>query len=915
MLVVTARAGYDKAVLTRRCATGRLVWCDPADAGTRGDVAGAVLDALVAADAQTAVRIAVDRLAGARTSGTTREALRRLWQRAGEVMTFVFDDWSGQLATPDGAELFAELVASAPPDRMLVTLTRAPLPAALQHVLHDIDTVTFDDEALQLSEADMNAEAAAFGVGTSDAAAVWSVAHGWPLVTRLLLRECQRAGVVTALAGADAVEPSAMLSFALHRGLAALSSTVRDAFAAVTVQRAVAYVDLVRVLGECCDDAVWSSLLELPFLHRTGDRVRAHRAARAVLRERFDTVHRRAYEATLRALIGDGRYADGARVALDADDVDRAAATIDAAPPYTSSPVPLTEYVRVIERIDRSLVTRFPNLWIATIPYRGFSVDADSYAREAETVYFCLPARAPADQRAAVLTILASAYVNVGRLAEAEALIAEGLSGFASDPSSARATILNFAASLRGIEGRFAQARALAAEAAQVSHDAFGENQTLHYIEAHEAAYRGNFHRVAVIIDELLRRQQTEALPLYRAYAAMNGAVFAWVAGDDDAFERYEAIFENALTPAIELGLAPLIDGARGRPVRVSPEYAWPLVVAGAYLYRLGHAVSADEALEAARAAAAAADRRGEPYFRMLANVALFELGETSERDRARQVVTDVAARVESDELRRAVAGVVEGGDLGMLTAYVTRRVRRERIRREPRVVVELLAGRVTRDGEEIPFSDKEFELLTLLASSPTVVTRDRIGESLWDHLDPEEWPNNLKVTLYRIRTRLGRRDAVVADGGRHRLAPTIEIDLRQAEMLVRTRQTTLDDAMRDELRSIVDAHRKGSSARYERYGWAHPLLSRITDVVGTAASVLANDALARGAIAESLVFAGYAIGIDPLDERACEAAIRAHLAGGERDAARRELGRYAAQLRRELNAEPSPHLAHLVRT
>ncbi|HTW86097.1 MAG TPA: BTAD domain-containing putative transcriptional regulator [Candidatus Sulfotelmatobacter sp.] len=915
VLVVTAPAGYEKNVFVARCsaAIGAGTVCDLGDGAAPDEVAGAILDALVAADVSTASRNAVDRLVAGRTEGTTRETLRRLWPFAARDELVVLDDWAGNLATPSGAELFAELVATAHPQRRLAIVARHTLPPALHHALAELDVLAVGEAELALAEADLAAEAAALGVG-EEAAAVSALTHGWPLVSRAFLR-LRAGGAPDELYEAAAkLDRATLLPFVVHRSVAALTPLARDALAAAAVRRAISHPDLIRVLGEECDDAIWATLQALPFVATSGERIVVHRVARTVLRERFAVAFETAYERTLRSLVGDGRYTEGAHVALDVGDGTRAAAIIDAAPPYTTAPVPLREYVRIIDRLDKTHITRFPNLWVATIPYRCYAVDAATYARESETVYYCLPAGAPADLRAATLMILASAYVNLGRLSEADALIEDALHGFAAEPSTARASLLNFTASLRGIEGRFVLARALAAQAVQISRDRFGENQTLHYIEAHEAAYRGRFDRVTVIIDELLRRRRDEELPLYLAYVAMNGAVFAWVNGDDAAFDRYETIFENTLTPAIEVGMAPLVDAARGRPVRLPEENAWPLIAAGAQLYRIGHAASADDALDAARQAARAADRRGEPYFRLLAYVALFELGDETEREQARAAIGAIASAVESPELQAAVGGLFAGGDLGMLDAYVRRRVRRERVSREPHVAIELLAGRVTRDGADVPFSDKEFELLTLLAATPGPVSRDRIGEALWDHLDPEEWANNLKVTIYRIRTRLGRRDAIVADGGRHRLAPTIEIDLRRAETLVRGRSSTLDDDVRRALQTIVDTHRNGIASRYERYAWSHQLVARIAEVVGTAAATLAADALARGATAEALTHASYASGIDPLDERACEATIRAHLAAGDRDAARRELARYGTSLRRELGSEPPAHLVELVR-
>ncbi len=663
-----------------------------------------------------------------------------------------------------------------------------------------------------------------------------------------------------------------------------------------------------------CDDAVFARLTELPFVESHGGRVAVHGAIAALLRARFQPLVSGLYQRTLRVLTGDGAYVEAARVALDAGDVERAAAIIDAAPPYTAAAVPLGEYERIIDQIDRNLITRYPNLWIATIPYRSFSVEPAAYVREAETVYYCLPATAGPDQRAVVLMLLGSAYANVGRTADADQAIDEALHGFAAESSSARASILNFAAALRGIEGRFTAARVLANEAARISNDAFGENQRLHYIDSHEATYRGKHDRFMVMIDEVLRRRAREDMPLYLAYAAANGAIFSWAAGDDTAFARYLTVLEDAFTPGLEAGFVPIIDAGRGRPIQLDDDYPFLETAAIAQLYRLGNAVTRKEALDAARAAARAADRRRDPFLQILAHVAIYVLDETA-RAQERAALTTIVAPIESPELHAAVANVLGGGSAGMLEPFVSRRVRRERVQREPRLAIELLAGRVTTDGVTVRLTDKEFELLALLASTRGMLSRERIGEALWDHLDPGEWANNFKVTLYRVRTKLAVRDVVLADEGRYRLAPTIDVDLRRAETIVRERaRQPLDDTTREQIRAIVETFAAGAATRYDRFAWAQPLLARIADVGCAAGIALANDAWRRGRHDEALSYAASVSAADPFNEQACETAIRVSIDRGDLDGARREYQRYATALANGLGTIPSRSLTDLVR-
>ncbi len=917
VIVVGAPAGYRKDGFLRACAAsvGRFVACDLPAGADAANLARAVLDAVVSHDRLRSARSAADRLALRREEAPARyrEALRREWPALEETELFVLRDPHGALASPAGADILGELIATLPAARTLAVSTRAVLPSALRALVPWERAVELGTAELALTPEQFASAVSHAGVPAQAAAAVYRATRGWPLVTWLLV------GLLRDEPGGDVLEAAtvltgpALLAFSVQRTIARLEPIVREALIVAGLRGGATQTELVRVLGGSFDDLAFARLGALPAVERDGERVVVHPAVVDLVHERFGPAAQLLYGRLLDVLTGDGAYAEAARIALESGDAARAASIVDAAPPYTAAPVSLAEYERIIERIDRGLISRYPNLWIATIPYRAFAVDRATFVREAETVYYCLSGAASAEQRAAALMLLANAYINVGRVAECDQLVDEALHGFAAAHPSARASLLNFLASVRGIEGRFGLARSLASEAAALRRDTFGENQTLHYLDAHEAGYRGKIDRVAVIIDELLRRRGQEQLPLYLAYVASNGAFFAWVAGDDALFERYLAVMEEALTPGIERGFAPMAEAARGRPVEIDDAHLWQAYAAITQLYRMGRTGLHEEALDAARAAARAADFRRDTYLRILAHAALYVLDEAARPVEA-ALLGELVADFESVEMRHAVAALVRGEPPGILEPYVRRRVLRAREPAQPRLVLELLAGRVTLNAMPVHLTEREFAFLAFIATAPGAPTRDRIGEALWEHLDPKEWGNNLKVTLSRVRSKLGSFDAILSADGSYRLSPAVEVDLRRAEGLVRERRTpSLDAQTRQAMAAILAAHRSGATASYERFSWAQPMLARIHGIVCTAGAMLAEDAIAHLRFDEALAFAGQVAAVDPYDEAACEVVIRVLLARGDVNAARREFRRYAAALAEELDAEPSARLVALV--
>jgi DNA-binding SARP family transcriptional activator len=230
-------------------------------------------------------------------------------------------------------------------------------------------------------------------------------------------------------------------------------------------------------------------------------------------------------------------------------------------------------------------------------------------------------------------------------------------------------------------------------------------------------------------------------------------------------------------------------------------------------------------------------------------------------------------------------------------------------------LLVELIAGRVVGENGPVALSDKELQLVILLASGHAAVTRERIGETLWPHLGDERWAGNLKTTVCRLRRRLDRRDLVSTENGTYRLSPAAQVDVRPAEDIVRgCRGECLQEEQRVVLGAIVEAYRTGGTARFERFEWFATTLARIHDVVCGAANLLARDALLRGAYDECIDRARTVLAIDPFDDDANGALIQAHLARGELGAGRRQFRRYAAVLADEFRAVPPQGLAELVR-
>jgi DNA-binding SARP family transcriptional activator len=233
----------------------------------------------------------------------------------------------------------------------------------------------------------------------------------------------------------------------------------------------------------------------------------------------------------------------------------------------------------------------------------------------------------------------------------------------------------------------------------------------------------------------------------------------------------------------------------------------------------------------------------------------------------------------------------------------------------DPHIEVQLLAMRVLRDGKEMQFPQSELRLLAVLALAGRTLSRDTIGELLWPDVDDEQWRNNLKVAIHRIRKRLALPDAIVWEQNGYRLSSEIEVDLGAAEAHARAaRPGAIDADLRAKLQRIVDRYRSGAERHFESMRLQPEFFDRLRAVFRDAASSLAADALSGGRSDEAKRLATDMLDLDPLDELGCELLIRALLEAGDRAAALAIYRRYAARLADELGVQPSRRFTELER-
>jgi DNA-binding SARP family transcriptional activator len=569
---------------------------------------------------------------------------------------------------------------------------------------------------------------------------------------------------------------------------------------------------------------------------------------------------------------------------------------------------PEQRYVRALAALDRGLIARHPRLWGASVLLRSFTVATTVLRDEAESIWRTLPPGLEAIERFYVFAARTFLMTAGGDYDGALAAIAPAIEAM-EDTDRPRDVFEGFALFVRG------------AVRARRGAFALGERDlraALPAIERMPIAVWMAYATFGGLIARSRGEWEIERQFLFRAreYAERVGTqqflaaqlaeelCGAWLSGDGRGFERTALELEAVVLRGGAGGFAYLAGTARGRDdIEVRPADI-PRFVVVAHFIRIAR--ERDEGRRSALAHEALRIARIQqiPLLEVLAATAL-ALCESDAFDSAMHQASASASRCESQPLVDAVAAVAaEREDRGMLRPFVAH-IKRER--GDAPIALDVLAGRVRIDGRPVRLPAREFELLAAIAEQRQPSARMDLAAKLWPELDEESARNAFSVCLHRLRAHLKRDDAIEYAGGGYRLHADAFVDCWEIERAAASARDGTSVA-----RALARL-REPRMRRIERWEWFEQRLRRFDALKTELAHRVARDTLARGDIEAALACAQGCLDDDACDETACEIAIRAHLARGDRAGALRCYRRYCDALRDELQAEPSGAIAAML--
>jgi DNA-binding SARP family transcriptional activator len=921
IVALLAPAGFGKSTFVRQLTAGmRVAACDCRGVASDVDLARRLLPALADEDPERSASLSQSEtmLGDGHASAADRvEVALAAWRVRTHRSAFVFENAEDAIADPAARDFLAKLLGARPDSRTVIVCSRESLRMHLSRFAPPHRIVTLRPSDLAFTPEEIAAIFAGSGTPHDVVARVAAISAGWPIAVLLLARFAHEGRLEPLLDKLDDVAYDELHEYLADQVLGAAPRAVTDGILASAAIPQATDRDVRLALG---DGESFEQFVEFtkvsPFATRTADGVFAvHPLVATTLLER----HPARVDALLAPVAAAYEAAEehqrAAEIHLASGDQIAAADALERIEVIEDELPPPIAYSRVLASLDRAVVLNHPRLWSITALLRTFTVDSRLLLDEVETIWSRLPADAPPVLRIYLYVFRVLMLSYVGEYETALALVDEFRTQIAA-PDVPTTRIHGWLLFLRSLMtarlGRTQEAeRGLEAAWPFISDTSFMAGGALVTLGADIARVRGDRaterERLERAIDIARKTGFSNFIAFYEAEATFG----AWLAGDDADFSQHAFALEAEVRREGVRGFAFFAACARGHAIepQSADQAKW---IACGYLIAAANARDDDAALRYADSAREAAASSRSPFHQMLAALAVAELN-PARRRALRAEATAMANRIDSVELHGAIESIARADDGAFLESFV-RRYRGGAASTRSGLIVELVTGRVLRDGAPIALAEREHALLTAIAMRPESLSRERLTDTLWPELADAAARNAFHVCLHRLKARLGD-DVVVRTRDGYRLRGDVHVDLWEIDRALAALRTdrAVDEGAGSALRALYDRLRASRPAKVEAWEWFEPVERHLREARCEVAQALAKRALDEDRTHDALLLCHEMIAYDPCDEPAREIAIRAYLQNGDRAAALRHYRQYRDVLQSELQCEPSDALAELV--
>ncbi|BDE07898.1 hypothetical protein WPS_31740 [Vulcanimicrobium alpinum] len=920
---LVAPAGFGKSTLVRQLLAEipAVAVCNCAGVTSDVELARRIVPALADETQERSANLAQSEtmLGDGHASAAERvEVALAAWRVRTHPSAFVFENAEDAIRDPGAREFLARLLANRPEPRTVVICSRESPRMHLSRFAPPHQILTLRANDLAFTGEEIAAIFAPIDARPEVVERVRQISAGWPIAVLLLARFAHEGRLDALLDKLDDIAYEELHEYLADQVLGTASPAITDGLLTCAAIPNANERD-VR-LAFACNDAFETFLTfqkTSPFVTRDADAAfHVHPLVASTLLERHPARVEALLAPVATAYVTAGEYQRAAEIHLARGDQTAAAEILERIE-VIEDEGPSIAYACVLAALARAVVLRYPRVWSVTALMRTFTVDARLLLEEVEAIWSRLPSDAPPIVRIYlyVFRVLMRSYV--GEFESALALVDEFRAQIAAPdvPSTRMHGWLLYLRSLMTARlGRTREAeRDLEAAWPFVKAMHIMASGTLLTLGADIARVRGDRATEKERIDRAIEHVRKTSFSNFIAFDEAEATFGAWLAADEADYTQHAFALEVEVEREGVRGFAFFSACVRGheRSPQQADHVKW---VACGYLIKAANADDAATALRCADLAREAAASYRAPFMQVLAALAVAELN-PSRRRALHAEAAAFGARIDAPELHAAIASIARGEVGGFLAPFVKRYRREGADASRTGIAVELVTGRVLRNGEAVTLAEREHALLTAVAMRPDAVSRERLTDLLWPDLSESAARNAFHVCLHRLKARLGNENAVVRTRDGYRLGNDVRVDLWDIDRSVGMLRTAggVDRQQAVALRGLYDRLRAQRPAKFDSWEWFEPTERHLRELRCEVAQALAKHAFDQGRTQDALALCHEMIAYDPCDEPAREIAIRAYLEAGDRAAALRHFRQYRDVLMAELQCEPSDSLAQLV--
>jgi len=688
-------------------------------------------------------------------------------------------DGRGPVTVIDNAEhldqsALAELLRFAVDGATLLVCSRTYPKAVFSRALRPTEVMTVGERDLRLTRAEI---ATLFDHALEDdlLVRIERLTLGWPIAVQLLLRAARIDRLETLIDDPDDIEFRRLHGFIRQEITGSLSVVELDLLCTVAALEPTTLDELATVVGGEPERAL-GLFRALPLVREERGRFSLHPMLASYVQRHVGRRKSEAAQRASEALRLRGQILRAAHVALSAGEVRRAADFAEGEVRGLASPS--QEVAELVRRLDIGSLDDHPRLWSIAMRHREQEFTPTEVLSRAFAVWDRLEANVAVETILDVADVVraglarAAAWDEVGAF-ELECAARMAASGALDDP--------RVVASARIARARFALARGQSIEAETVRELLVAELSevmrvtALIDVVAPAAAAAGNRSAERRAFEDAIVRARRTFVHSLCSRTLFGAAAAAWIAGEDPLFERYVLALGDLIEEdgANDPMARALIDAAAGRALTLT-ERVGPFARAVVQLVLASRLPENAERRNLLDDAVRDADASGRVRLRTLARLA----AASTELDGGRFAAEarSLALSASDESLRQAVPG-----GSGVLAPFLRRFPGGTTTERGAAVVeVQVLAGRVVREGATIALSPKEFALLALLAIHRGPIEADTLLEALWPNTPSDDRTVGLRVYVNRLRKRLGDPLAVQSTQYRYARGANVRTDLEE---------------------------------------------------------------------------------------------------------------------------------------